>query len=162
MSNNTFELLPVDLLFEIFGYLSPLEIVQSFFSLNKRFSSIIKYEYIWHLHINANRMVLSMFNDICENVFKMIEGRIISIRLTLLNTFDVWSLISSSMKSCQLMSLRRLHLIDIDSYEFVQIINSGLLKQLDTLLIDITQYSSFNQQVVQGAYLAKVIRGNLK
>lgn len=30
MNNNTFELLPVEILYEIFGYLSPVEIVRSF------------------------------------------------------------------------------------------------------------------------------------
>ncbi|CAF4475980.1 unnamed protein product [Rotaria sp. Silwood2] len=68
MMVNTFELLPVDVIFEIFSYLSAVEILQSFLSLNNYLSSIIMYEYLWHIHIGGNRISLSTFNNLCQNV----------------------------------------------------------------------------------------------
>ncbi|CAF3420010.1 unnamed protein product [Rotaria sp. Silwood2] len=67
MMVNTFELLPVDVIFEIFSYLSAVEILQSFLSLNNYLSSIIMYEYLWHIHIGGNRISLSTFNNLCQN-----------------------------------------------------------------------------------------------
>jgi hypothetical protein len=52
MMVTNFECLSADVLFEIFGYLSPANIFQSFFSLNKRFSTIFTYQYLWHIHID--------------------------------------------------------------------------------------------------------------
>ncbi|CAF3314427.1 unnamed protein product [Rotaria sp. Silwood2] len=156
MNINAFEFLPVDVFFEIFRYLSPIEILQSFSSLNKRFSSIVMYEYMWHIHIGKNRMSLSMFNDFCQNVLRLIGIRVVSLRLTLTNIIGGWSLISSSLKYHKIMSLRRLHLIDIQPHEFDKLLSNHLIKQLHTLLVDLTEDSLFNNQVVEGAYLAKV------
>ena len=115
------------------------------------------YDYIWHIHINGNGMGLSMFNDYCVNVLKLIEGQVVSLRLTLSNIIGGWSLVSSSLKSCQIISLRRLHLIDIEPDEFDKLLNNGFIRQLNTLLVDVKYFSSFNKQPVEGAYLAKVI-----
>jgi hypothetical protein len=82
---NTFEFLPDNFLFKIFDYLSPLQILQSFLTLNKRFSSIIIYDYMWHIHIGENRTSLLMFNDFCQNVLRLIGSRVVSLRLTLTN-----------------------------------------------------------------------------
>jgi hypothetical protein len=65
------ESLPVDVLFEVFGYLSHVTIVQSFLSINKRLSRIIICEYLWHMDIGDSTMSLSMFNHICQNVLKL-------------------------------------------------------------------------------------------
>ncbi|CAF4528755.1 unnamed protein product [Rotaria sp. Silwood2] len=74
MMVNTFELLPVDVIFEIFSYLSAVEILQSFLSLNNYLSSIIMYEYLWHIHIGGNRISLSTFNNLCQNVYSCLPN----------------------------------------------------------------------------------------
>ncbi|CAF4679518.1 unnamed protein product [Rotaria sp. Silwood2] len=74
MMVNTFELLPVDVIFEIFSYLSTVEILQSFLSLNNYLSSIIMYEYLWHIHIGGNRISLSTFNNLCQNVYSCLPN----------------------------------------------------------------------------------------
>ncbi|CAF4944615.1 unnamed protein product, partial [Rotaria socialis] len=81
MSASTFELLPVDIFFEIFGYLSPMEILKSFLSVNKRLSRIVLHEYLWHIHIGDSIMSLSMSSDLCQNVLKLIGSRVISLRI---------------------------------------------------------------------------------
>ncbi|CAF4840242.1 unnamed protein product [Rotaria sp. Silwood2] len=88
MMVNTFELLTVDVIFEIFSYLSAVEILQSFLSLNNYLSSIIMYEYLWHIHIAGNRMSLSMVNNLCQNVLKRLEHGVISLRIILTNVID--------------------------------------------------------------------------
>ncbi|CAF2939358.1 unnamed protein product, partial [Rotaria sp. Silwood2] len=85
MMVNTFELLLVDVIFEIFSYLFAVETLQSFLSLNNYLSRIIMYEYLWHIHIGDNRMSLSMFNNLCQNVLKRLGHRVISLRITLTN-----------------------------------------------------------------------------
>ncbi|CAF2978693.1 unnamed protein product [Rotaria sp. Silwood2] len=85
MMVNTFELLPVDVIFEIFSYLSAVEILQSFLSLNNYLSSIIMYEYLWHIHIGGNRISLSTFNNLCQNVLKRLGHRVILLRIILTN-----------------------------------------------------------------------------
>jgi hypothetical protein len=153
---STFQLLPIDILFEIFGYLSPVDILQSFLSLNRRFSTIVIYKYLWHIHVGGNRMSLSMFNKLCANVLKLIGGRVVSLRITLTNTIGGWSLVSSSLKYHQTILLRRLHLIDIKPHEFDKLLRNRLIAQLHTLIVDVTGFSPFNYQVMEGAYLAKV------
>ncbi|CAF3005575.1 unnamed protein product [Rotaria sp. Silwood2] len=140
MTLSKFKFLPVIVLFEIFAYLSPAEILQSFISLNKRFSAIIINEYLWHIHIGGNTISLSMFNHRCQND----------------NIIGGWSLVSSSLKYHQTILLQRLHLIDIKPYEFDKFLRSSLVKQLHTLLVDVASDSDFNYQDVEGAYLAKV------
>ncbi|CAF3381163.1 unnamed protein product [Rotaria sp. Silwood2] len=54
------------------------------------------------------------------------------------------------------MLLRRLHLIDIQPYEFDKLLSNRLIKQLHTLIVDVTDSNPFKYQVVEGAYLAKV------
>jgi hypothetical protein len=48
-------------------------------------------------------------------------------------------------------------LIDIEPDEFDKLLNNGFLRQLNTLLVDVKYFNSFNKQLVEGAYLAKVI-----
>jgi len=161
MMLSNFEFVPVDVLFEIFAYLSPVEILQSFLSLNKCFSTIIIYEYLWHIHIGDNTMSLTMFNHFCQNVLKLVGARVVSLRITLINIIGGWSLVSSSLKYHQTILLRRLHLIDIKPHEFDKLLHSSLIKQLHTLLVDVTQHNLFDYQVVEGAYLAKVRKQNI-
>jgi hypothetical protein len=161
MVSSKFECLPVDILFEIFAYLSPADILQSFLSLNKRFSTIIINEYVWHIHIGSNRMSLSMFNQLCQNVLKLVGARIVSLRITLNNIIGGWSLVSSSLRCYQTILLQRLHLIDIKPHEFDKLLRSSVIRQLHTLLVDITQHNDFNYQIVEGAYLAKVRKQNI-
>lgn len=97
MTVSTFQSLHADVLFEIFGYLSPVNILQSFLSINKRLSRIITHEYLWYIGIGDSTMSLSMFNDICQNVLKVIGDRLVSLRVILSNTIGGWSLISSSL-----------------------------------------------------------------
>jgi len=161
MTLSKFEFLPADIFFEIFAYLSPIEILQSFLSLNKRFSIIIIYEYLWHIHIGGNTMSLSMFNHLCQDVLKLIGARVVSLRITLNNIIGGWSLVSSSLKYHQTRLLRRLHLIDIKPHEFDRLLRCSLIKQLHTLLVDVTKRNPFTYQVVEGAYLAKVRQQNI-
>ncbi|CAF3309264.1 unnamed protein product [Rotaria socialis] len=118
MIDSKFELLPVDILFGIVAYLSPAEILQSFLSLNKRFSRIIRHQYVWHICIYGNSMSLSMFNNFCQNMLKLIGRRLVSLRITLNNAIGGWSLVSSSLQSNQTTLLRHLHLINIEPFEF--------------------------------------------
>lgn len=83
MTVSTLEILPVEILFEVFGYLSPVDVFQSFLSLNKRLSRLVTYEYLWHIHIGDSTMSLSIFNNICQNILKLIGSQLISLRLTL-------------------------------------------------------------------------------
>src|ERR1700691_1778334 len=94
MSVSSFEILPDDILYEILHYLSSADVLQSFFSLNKRLSRVIVNEYLWHIHIGDSTMSLLMFNDHCHNVLKLIGGRVVSLRLTLINVIGGWSLVS--------------------------------------------------------------------
>ncbi len=156
MRVSSFKTLPDDILYEIFHYLSPVDILQSFSSLSKRLSKIIKYEYLWHIHIGDSTMSLLMFNDQCHNILKLIGGRIVSLRLTLNNVIGGWSLISSSLRYHQTTLLQRLHLIDIKPHEFDKLLRNQSIKQLHTLLVDITTPNSFNCLQVEGVYLVKV------
>jgi hypothetical protein len=156
MSVSSLEILPVDVFFEIFDYLSPVDVLQSFFPLNKRLSRMIMYEYLWHIHIGDSTISLSMFNDLCQNVLKLIGNRLVSLSLTLTNVIGGWSLVSSSLQYHQITLLQRLHLIDIKPHEFDKLLRSHLLKQLHTLLVDVTKGSLFHDEMVEGVYLTKV------
>jgi hypothetical protein len=97
-----------------------------------------------------------MFNEHCQNVLKLIGNRVISLRLNLINTIGGWSLISSSLHYHQTILLRRLHLIDIKPHEFDKLLCSHFIKQLHTLLVDVTPSNPFNVLKVEGIYLVKV------
>ena len=156
MTVSTFQSLATDVLFEIFGYLSPVNILQSFLSINKSLSRIIIYDYLWHIEIGNSTMPLSMFNDICQNILKLIGNRVISLRVILSNTIGGWSLISSSLGYHQTTLLRHLHLIDIKPHEFDKLLRNHLIKQLHTLLVDLTVSNSFIYLTTEGVYLTKV------
>ncbi len=156
MSVSSFEVLPDDILYEIFRYLSPIDVLQSFLLLSKRFSRVIRNEYLWHIHIGDSTMSLMMFNDHCHNVLKLIGSRIVSLRLTLINAIGGWSLISSSLRYNQTRLLQRLHLIDIKPHEFDKLLRNHFVKQLHTLLVDVTPSNPFNCLQVEGIYLVKV------
>ncbi len=156
MSVSSFEILPDDILYEIFRYLSPIDVLQSFLSLSKRFSRVIRNEYLWHIHIGDSTMSLMMFNDHCHNVLKLIGNRIVSLRVTLTNVIGGWSLISSSLQYHQTTLLQRLHLINIKPHEFDKLLRNHLIKQLHTLLVDVTPPNPFNRLQVEGIYLVKV------
>jgi hypothetical protein len=156
MTVSKFELLPDDILFEIFGYLSHVDIFKSFVLLNERFSRILINEYLWHIHIDGSTMSLPMFNHFYSNALKGIGARIISLRITFSDMIDEWSLVSSSLNYHQTTLLRCLHLIDIDLYKFDKLLNDCLIKQLHTLLVDVTCDRSYKGEVVEGTYLAKV------
>jgi hypothetical protein len=94
-------------------------------------------------------------------VLKLIGARVVSLRITLNNIIGGWSLISSSLKYHQTTVLRRLHLIDIKPHEFDRLLRCSLIKQLHTLLVDVTKHNPFTYQVVEGAYLAKVRQQNI-
>jgi hypothetical protein len=156
MSISSFEILPNDILYEIFYYLSPIDVLRSFLSLNKRFSNLLRNEHLWYIHIGDSTMSLMTFNEDCQNVLKLIGNRVISLRLTLINTIGGWSLISSSLGYHQTILLRRLHLIDIKPHEFDKLLCNHFIKQLDTLLVDVEPSNPFNSLEVEGAYLVKV------
>jgi hypothetical protein len=158
MTVSTFQSLPIDVLFEIFGYLSPVNILQSFLSINKRLSRIIIYDYLWHIEIGNSTMSLSMFNDICQNILKLIGNRVVSLRVILSNTIGGWSLVSSSLGYHQTTLLQHLHLIDIKPHEFDKLLRNHLIKQLHTLLVDLTVSNPFNYLETEGVYLTKVRR----
>ncbi|CAF3219201.1 unnamed protein product [Rotaria socialis] len=156
MSYSSLDILPNDILYEIFGYLSPIDVIESFFSLSKRLSRIIVNEYVWHIRIGDSTMSLSMFNDHCQNVLQLIGGRVVSLRLILINVINGWPLISSSLRSHSTTFLQRLHLIDIEPHEFDKLLRSQLIKQIHTLLVDITSSNRFNCLQVEGVYLVQV------
>jgi len=156
MDVSSFEILPDDILYEIFRYLSPIAILQSFFSLNKHFSRVITNECLWNIHIDGSTMSLLMFNDYCHNVLKLIGSRIVSLRVTLTNTISGWSLVLSSFRYHQMTLLQRLHLIDIEPHVFDKFLRNDLVKQLHTLLIDVSPSNPFNRLQVEGIYLVKV------
>jgi hypothetical protein len=91
-----------------------------------------------------------------QNVLKLIGNRIVSLRLTLVNVIGGWSLISSSLRYHQTTLLQRLHLIDIKPHEFDKLLRNDFIKQLHTLLVDITPSNLFNCLQVEGVYLVKV------
>ncbi|CAF1128943.1 unnamed protein product [Adineta steineri] len=155
MISTTFECLPVDVLFEIFAYLSPVNIVKSFLPLNKHFSRTIICEYLWHIDIADNLTSLSIFNELCQNVLKLIGARIVSLRLRLSNVINGWSLVSSSLRFHKSRLLRHLHLIGITADEFNKLLHSHLIKELYTLTLDEVD-PDLKDQPVEGAYLAKV------
>jgi hypothetical protein len=115
-------------------------------------------EYLWHIHIGNSTMSLSMFNDLCQNALKVVGSRLVSLRVTLTNAIGGWSLVSSSLKYHQTTLLQRLHLIDIEPHEFDNLLRSPVIKQLHTLLVDVTQHNPFNRLEVEGVYLTKVRR----
>ncbi|CAF4282728.1 unnamed protein product [Rotaria socialis] len=156
MSVSSFEILPDDILYEIFAYLSPVDILQSLFSLTKRLSRVISNEYLWNIHIGDTTMSLSMFNDQCQNILKLIGGRVVSLRLTLIHVIGGWSFVSSYLQYHQITLLQRLHLIDIKPHEFDKLLRNHVIKHLNILLVDVTSSSSFNCLQIEGVYLAKV------
>lgn len=161
MSVSSFEILPDDILYEIFAYLSPVDILQSLFSLTKRLSRIISNEYLWHIHIGGTTMSLLMFNDQCQNILKLIRGRVVSLRLTLIDVIGGWSLVSSYLQSHQITLLRRLHLIGIKPHEFDKLLRNHVIKHLHTLLVDVAPSNPFNRLQVEGVYLIKVRKERL-
>ena len=156
MRITTFESLPADVILYVFEYLSPIEIIQSFSSVNKRLSRMIMHEYLWHIHLANSTMSLLMFTDYCQNILKVIGGRLVSLRVTLTNVIGGWSLISSSLRCHPSLSLQRLHLIDIKPYEFDRLLQCHLIKQIHTLIVDVINYSPFKEQTIEGLYLTKV------
>jgi hypothetical protein len=156
MNVTSFEVLPNYILSEIFHYLSPTDVFQSFSSLNKRFSSLITHEHLWHIHIGDSKMSLMMFIEHSQNVLKTIGNRVISLRLNLMNTIGGWSIISSSLHYHQTLFLRRLHLIDIKPHEFDKLLCNHFIRQLHTLLVDVTPSNPFNSLKIEGSYLVKV------
>ncbi|CAF4304991.1 unnamed protein product [Rotaria sp. Silwood2] len=156
MSVNSFEILPNDILFEIFAYLSPVDILQSLFLLTKRLSRIISNEYLWNIHIGDTTMSLLMFNDQCQNILKLIGNRVVSLRVTLIDIIGGWSLVSSYLQYHQISLLQRLHLIGIEPHEFDKLLRNHVIRHLHTLLVDVTPSSSFKCLQVEGVYLAKV------
>ncbi|CAF1442004.1 unnamed protein product [Rotaria sordida] len=151
-----FEFLSIDVLYEICAYLSPVDILRSLASLNKRFSTIFMYQFLWHIHIDGDRMSLLTFNDFCENILKVVRHRVVSLRITFKHVVGGWSLVSSALKYHQTMLLRHVQLIDIQPYEFDKFLCNHLTKQLHTLIVDVTEHNPFNYQDMEGAYLAKV------
>ncbi|CAF2057908.1 unnamed protein product [Rotaria magnacalcarata] len=101
-------------------------------------------------------MSLSMFNNLCQNVLKFIGRRVVSFRITLSHVVGGWSLISSSLQFQQKILLQRLHLIDIKPHELDKLLSNHLIKQIHTLLIDVTPSNPFNDLKVEGVYLANV------
>ncbi|CAF3205485.1 unnamed protein product [Rotaria socialis] len=101
-------------------------------------------------------MSLSMFNDHSQNVLQLIGGRVVSLRLILINVINGWRLISSSLRSHSTTFLQRLHLIDIEPHEFDKLLRSQLIKQIHNLLVDITSSNRFNCLQIEGVYPVKV------
>ena len=52
MSVNMFEMLPVNVFFEIFLYLSASDALQSFGALDKYFSRIVIRDNLWHISLD--------------------------------------------------------------------------------------------------------------
>ncbi|CAF1406600.1 unnamed protein product [Rotaria sordida] len=101
-------------------------------------------------------MSLSMFNDQCQNILKLIGGRIVSLRLTLIDVIGGWSLVSSYLQYHQITLFQRLHLIDIKPHEFDKLLRNHVIKSLHTLLVDVTPSNPFDCLQVEGVYLVKV------
>jgi hypothetical protein len=156
MNMSSLENLPNDTLSEIFYYLSPIDVLQAFSSLNKRYTNLITNEHFWHIHIGDSRMSLMLLTEHSQKILKFIGNRVISLRVNLMNTLGGWSLISSSLHYHQILLLRRLHLIDIKPKEFDKLLNNHFIRQLHTLLVDVTPSNPFNRLKVEGLHLTKV------
>jgi hypothetical protein len=156
MNTTLFENLPNDIFSQIFQYLSPSDVLQSFLLLNKRFSNLIRHEHLWHIHIGDSKMSLMMFIEHSEKILKIIGNRIISLCLNLMNKIGGWSIISSSLHYHQTLFLRRLHLIDIKPHEFDKLLSNHFIRQLHTLLVDVTPSNPFHSLQLEGSYLVKV------
>ncbi|CAF1385267.1 unnamed protein product [Adineta ricciae] len=89
-------------------------------------------------------------------MLKLIGSRIVSLRITLTNTISGWSFVSSSFRYLQMALLQRLHLIDIEPDEFDELLLDNFVKQLHTLLIDVSPSNSFNGLQIEGIYLVKI------
>ncbi|CAF3183626.1 unnamed protein product, partial [Rotaria sp. Silwood2] len=83
-------------------------------------------------------------------------SRLVSLRVILNNVIDGWSLVSSSLKYHRTTLLPRLHLIDIEPHEFDNLLCNPLIKQVHTLLVDVTPSNLFNHLETEGVYLAKL------
>ncbi|CAF2993278.1 unnamed protein product [Rotaria sp. Silwood2] len=114
------------------------------------------YEYLWHIHIGSPTMSLFTFNDLCQNVLKLVGTRLVSLRVTLTNAIGGWSLVSSSLKYHQTTLLQRLHLINITPHEFDNLLRNPFIKGLHTLLVDATSSNPFHYFDGEGVYLTKV------
>jgi len=156
MTISTFESLSVELFFEIFAYLSFLDILQSFSSLNTYFKTIVNSGYLWHIHIGDGHMSFSMFSDHCQRILEVIGARVVSLRITLSHTIGGWSLVASVMQRHRTTMLQRLHLIDIKQHEFKKLLRSSLLRHLHTLLIDRISNDMFPRQEVESVDLFEV------
>ncbi|CAF1004592.1 unnamed protein product [Adineta steineri] len=156
MNTSLFEDLANDILSEIIYYLSPTDVLQSFPSLNKRFSNLITNEHLWHISIGDSRMPLMIFIEHSHSILKLIGNRVISLRLNLMNTIGGWSIISSSLHYHQTLLLRRLHLIDIKPNEFDKLLSNHFVRQLHTLLVDVTPSNPFRSLKTEGLHLVRV------
>lgn len=156
MSASTFESLPADVIFSVFQYLSPAEIIHSFLAATRRLAALITREYLWHINIDTSTMSLVTLDEFQRSILKTIGRRVVSLRLTLTNAIGGWALVSPSLRYHRNIPLQRLHLIDIEPHEFDRLLRSQLIKQLHTLLVHMTKYSLFNEQTAEGPYLAKV------
>ncbi|CAF1557658.1 unnamed protein product [Rotaria sordida] len=76
-------------------------------------------------------MSLLMFNDQCENILKLIGNRVVSLRLTLIDIIDGWSLVSSYLQYHQISLLQHLHLIGIEPHEFDKLLRNHNVNQIE-------------------------------
>lgn len=116
------------------------------------------HEYLWHIHIGNSTMSLSIFNDLCQNVLKLVGSRLVSLHVTLTNVIGGWSLISSALKYHHTTLIQHLHLVNIGPHEFDNLLRNPLIKGLRTLLVDVMPSSPFHFLDGQGVYLTKVRR----
>jgi hypothetical protein len=119
-----FELIPNEILIEIFEYLSPADIFQAFYFLNKRYNILLA---SFHLHINLINIFKSTFDYYNYFIFCFVPHRIISLRCE--DVFD--------------RLIYQIHLSDFISLKYLTILNLNI----ENLQFIIPQLSKLQQLV---------------
>ncbi|CAF1311108.1 unnamed protein product [Didymodactylos carnosus] len=119
MSN--FEILPNELLFDIFKYLTSFELYHTFYNLNYRFNSLFKY-IDQHFDLTTEYLSYLKFKYYCQNIIPLSINQICSLKLSNENTIDAIKLFYSIFNFEKLLKLKTLILIKPNSIDLKYII----------------------------------------
>ncbi|CAF3924113.1 unnamed protein product [Rotaria sp. Silwood1] len=76
-----FELLPNEIILDLFEYLSLIDLFRGFFALNFRFNKLL-YQQFQKYHLDFRLISKTNFNNICQYYLSSITGQIISLHLS--------------------------------------------------------------------------------
>jgi hypothetical protein len=129
--------LPNELLLFIFNHLSLIDLLCSFYRLNRRFSSLIRT--IQHLHVDFSSQSLSKTQFI--HILNQLRSlNIESIQISTRYYIDIIPLFISYIPPSQLIHLRSLTLIDVDRNTIEKLVHNQL--QLTSLSIESSLWRS--------------------